>query len=343
MRKSTAIKVEMEKLKVGIAGTGHLGKLHAKMFSSIPDCSLIGVFDVNQIQSKTVSDEFGIEVFDSLGALLKQADAVSIAATTSAHYELAKECIQEGKHVFIEKPITATIPQAEEIVKLAAEKNVFLQVGHIERFNPALVSLEQYILEPKFIQTDRLAQFNPRGTDVAVVLDLMIHDIDIILSLIKSKVKQIDASGVAVVSDSIDIANARIQFENGAVANVTASRISQKKMRKMRIFQRDNYISLDFITGLSEVYRLVPIDQDTGITTLSFGEIGVGEKKRRVIYEQPEIKEQNALQYELQLFVESVLNNKKPVVSGEDGLRALRVAEQILQKIDESQEKILSN
>lgn len=333
----------MEKLKVGIAGTGHLGKLHAKMFTSIPECKLAGVFDVDQSTSKTVSEEYGTETYNNLQDLLNQVDAVSIAATTSAHYDLAKECIKAGKHIFIEKPITATIPQAEEIVKIAAEKDLNLQVGHIERFNPALVSLEQYILEPMFIQTDRLAQFNPRGTDVAVVLDLMIHDIDIILSLIKSKVKQIDASGVAVVSDSIDIANARIQFENGAVANVTASRISQKKMRKMRIFQRDNYISLDFITGLSEVYRLVPLDQDTGMTTLSFGEIGIGNKKRRVIYEQPEVKEQNALQYELQLFVNSVINKTKPIVSGEEGLRALKVAELILQKIEESQKIILSH
>jgi len=332
----------MEKLKIGIAGAGHLGKLHAKMFNSIHQCSLTGIYDIDQVHAKAVSEEFGTEVFENMQDLLKETDAVSIAATTSAHYELAKECIKEGKHIFIEKPITATIPQAEEIVKLAEEKDLNLQVGHIERFNPALVSLEQYISDPMFIQTDRLAQFNPRGTDVAVVLDLMIHDIDIILSLIKSKVGQIDASGVAVVSDSIDIANARIQFENGAVANVTASRISQKKMRKMRIFQRDNYISLDFITGLSEVYRLVPMDQDTGLTTLSFGEIGIGEKKRRIIYEQPEIKEQNALQYELQLFVDSVLNKTKPMVSGEDGLRALRVAEQIMQKIEESQKIILS-
>ncbi len=332
----------MEKLKTGIIGTGHLGRFHAKMFNSIDNCKLVGVYDINQLQSKAVSEEYGTEVFGNLPELFKQVDAVSIAATTRAHYDLAKECLQNGKHVFIEKPITTTILQAEEIVKLASEKNLKLQVGHIERFNPALISLEEFILEPMFIQTDRLAQFNPRGTDVAVVLDLMIHDIDIILSLIKSNVKQIDASGVAVVSDSIDIANARIQFENGAVANVTASRISQKKMRKMRIFQRDNYISLDFITGLSEVYRLVPVDEDTGMTTLSFGEIGVGDKKKRVIYEQPEIREINALQYELQLFVDSVLNDTKPIVSGEDGLRALRVAEQILQKIEESQNINLS-
>jgi predicted dehydrogenase len=332
----------MEKLNLGIIGTGHLGKLHGKMFNAISNCKITGVYDINSKLSQSAGEEFGTAVFDDLNSMLAKVDAVSIAASTSAHYDLAKECLLAGKPVFVEKPITATIPQAEEIVKLAAGKRLNLQVGHIERFNPALVSLEKYILDPMFIQTDRLAQFNPRGTDVAVVLDLMIHDIDIILSLIKSKVKQIDASGVAVVSESVDIANARIQFENGAVANVTASRISQKKMRKMRIFQKDNYISLDFVTGMSEVYRLVPYDKDTGIGTLSFGEIGVGDNRKRVIYEQPEIKEQNALQYELQLFVDSVLNKTKPVVSGEDGLRALRVAEQILQKIEESQERILN-
>jgi len=332
----------MEKLKTGIIGAGHLGKLHAKMLNGISNCTLAGVFDLNEIKSKALSEEFGTQLFEDQDALLENVDAVSIAATTSAHYDIAKECLLRGKHVFVEKPITATIPQAEEIVQLAEDNNLNLQVGHIERFNPALVSLEEHIIEPMFIQTDRLAQFNPRGTDVAVVLDLMIHDIDIILSLIKSNVKQIDASGVAVVSDSVDIANARIQFENGAVANVTASRISQKKMRKMRIFQRDNYISIDFITGIPEVYRLVPIDEDTGTGTLSFGEIGIGEKKKRVIYEQPDIKELNALQYELQLFVDSVLKHTKPVVTGQDGLRALRVAEQILQKIEESR-KILSS
>jgi predicted dehydrogenase len=333
----------MEKLKTGIIGAGHLGKLHAKMLNGISNCTLAGVFDLNEIKSKALSEEFGTQLFENQDALLEQVDAVSIAATTSAHYDIAKECLLRGKHVFVEKPITATIPQAEEIVQLAEDNNLNLQVGHIERFNPALVSLEEHIIEPMFIQTDRLAQFNPRGTDVAVVLDLMIHDIDIILSLIKSNVKQIDASGVAVVSDSVDIANARIQFENGAVANVTASRISQKKMRKMRIFQRDNYISIDFITGIPEVYRLVPIDEDTGTGTLSFGEIGIGEKKKRVIYEQPDIKELNALQYELQLFVDSVLKHTKPVVTGQDGLRALRVAEQILQKIEESRKILSSN
>ena len=326
----------MNELNVGVVGTGHLGKLHIKMFRDIENCNLVGVHDSNTEQAKLASDKFSVKVFDSLESLLKNVNAISIAATTSAHYELAKECLQAGRHIFIEKPITATIQEAEEIVDLANSLNLKLQIGHIERFNPALVSMEKYIIDPKFIQTDRLAQFNPRGTDVAVVLDLMIHDIDIILSLIKSKVENIEANGVAVVSDNIDIANARIQFENGSVANVTASRISQKKMRKMRIFQRNSYVALDFVTGVSEVYRLLPVDQEVEHSLISFGEIGVGDKKKRLVYEQPEHKHINALKYELQLFVDSVLENKKPVITGSDGLRALRIAKIIIDKIQSS-------
>ena len=223
----------MEKLSVGVIGVGHLGKLHTKMFKQIENCDLIGIYDSNNEQAKLVAEEFNIPVFNTIEELLEKVSAVSIAATTTAHNEIAKKCFEKNIHVFIEKPITATIEQAEELVKISKDKNLKLQVGHIERFNPGLISLDSYISEPRFIQTDRLSQFNPRGTDVAVVLDLMIHDIDIILSLIKSDVKQIDASGVAVVSDNIDIANARIQFENGAVANVTASRISQKKLNQV--------------------------------------------------------------------------------------------------------------
>lgn len=326
----------MKELNIGVIGTGHLGKLHTKMFKEIENCNLVGINDSNIEQAQIVGKEFDVNVFESINDLLIQVDAVSIAATTSAHYDLAKICLNAGKHIFIEKPITATIPQAEEIVEVAGSLNLNIQVGHIERFNPALVSMEKYINDPKFIQTDRLAQFNPRGTDVAVVLDLMIHDIDIILSLIKSKVKSIEASGVAVVSDNLDIANARIQFENGAVANVTASRISQKKMRKMRIFQSDGYCSLDFVTGVSEVYSLLPVDQKVKEGFISFGEIGVGDKKKRLVYEQPEQKEINALKYELQLFVNSVLNKEKPFVTGSDGLRALRVAKIIIDKIESS-------
>lgn len=324
----------MSKLKVGVIGTGHLGKLHIKMFKSIENCELIGIYDSDPEQIQTVSAEFNIPAANSFEDLLKKVDAVSIAATTTAHYNIAKKCFEDGIHVFIEKPITVTIKEAEELVEMSEKKNLNLQVGHIERFNPALVAMEKYIDEPRFIQTDRLAQFNPRGTDVAVVLDLMIHDIDIILSLVKSDVTDVHANGVAVVSDHLDIANARLQFENGAVANVTASRISQKKMRKMRIFQRDSYIALDFVTGVAEAYRLMSPDAEVSSNLISFGEIGVGEKRRKLVYEQPEQKEINALQYELQLFVNSVINRTKPVVSGVDGLRALKVAELIIQKIE---------
>lgn len=324
----------MSKIKVGVVGTGHLGKLHTKMFKTIDNCELIGIYDSNPEQAKAVSDELGVSSLTTLEELLSKVDAVSIAATTTAHYELAKKCFENGVHVFIEKPITTSIKEAEELVELSEKKNLNLQVGHIERFNPALVAMEKYIDDPKFIQTDRLAQFNPRGTDVAVVLDLMIHDIDIILSLVKSDVVEVQANGVAVVSDHLDIANARLQFENGAVANVTASRISQKKMRKMRIFQKDTYVALDFVTGVAESYRLLSPNSEVFPSQISFGEIGVGEKRKKLVYEQPEQKEINALQYELQLFVNSVINKTKPVVSGVDGLRALKVAQLIIQKIE---------
>jgi len=333
--------VKYDMLKVGVIGTGHLGKLHTKMFSEIDGCELVGVFDSNADRAKEVANEFNTIAFNSIDELIKKVQAVSIASTTTAHHSIAKKCFEKGIHVFVEKPITATIPEAEELVKIADNKKLILQVGHIERYNPALVAVEKYMLEPKFIQTDRLAQFNPRGTDVAVVLDLMIHDIDIILSLVKSDVKEVHASGVAVVSVNLDIANARIEFENGAVANVTASRISQKKMRKMRIFQQDGYIALDFVTGVAEIYRLLPLNEKVEPSFISFGEIGIGDKKKRLVYEQPEQKEINALKYELELFIDAVSENKKPVVSGIDGLRALKVAEIIMQKIKESQKGLL--
>jgi predicted dehydrogenase len=326
----------MKMLNVGIIGTGHLGKIHTKLMKDVMRANLVGVYDLDAEVAEKVAAELEIKSFENIDEFLDNVDAASIVATTSAHYDLIKKAFEKNVHVFVEKPITSTIKQAEEVVQISADKNLKLQVGHIERFNSALLSLDKYHLDPKFVQTDRLAQFNPRGTDVAVVLDLMIHDIDIILSLIKSKVKEVRASGVAVVSDNIDIANARIEFENGAVANVTASRISQKKMRKMRMFQKDSYISVDFDSGVSEVFRLISPDDMSMEHFLSFGEIGVGDNKKSVVYEQPEIKEVNALKHELQLFVDSVLDDKQPVVSGQDGLRALKVAEIILEKIEES-------
>jgi len=326
----------MQKLKIGVIGTGHLGNFHIKLLKEILGCELIGIFDKDFSRAEDTSIRNDVKNISKIESLLNSVDAVSIVATTSAHYEIAKICLEAGKHVMVEKPITSEIWQAEELVKIADEKKLKLQVGHIERFNPALLSLDQYKLEPMFIQSDRLAQFNPRGIDVAVIHDLMIHDIDIILSLVKSKVKDVQASGIAVVSDKIDIANARLEFENGAVANVTASRISQKKMRKMRMFQKDAYITLDFTSGSSEIYRLVsPADYDP-TSSISFGTMGIGDKQKAVVYEQPEQKEINALKYELELFIDAVMNDKNPVVDGKDGLNALVVAEKIIKKIQDS-------
>lgn len=327
----------MKKIKIGVIGTGHLGKIHIKLLKEVQNCDFVGVYDIDYGKANSIAEEFNTVAFKELNELINQVDAVDIVATTSSHYKLVKIALANNKHVFVEKPITSQIWEAEDIVNEAENKKLILQVGHIERFNPALLTLEKYELNPVFVQTDRLAQFNPRGTDVAVVLDLMIHDIDIILSLIKSEVKDVKANGVAVVSDSIDIANARIEFENGAVANVTASRISQKKMRKMRMFQRDAYISLDFITGTSEVYRLVNPAKLPQNPFINYGELGIGDKKKFVVYEQPEIKEANALKLELEFFIDSIMNNKQPIVSGKDGLKALKVAEMIINKINESQ------
>ncbi len=326
----------MEKIRVGVAGTGHLGNLHTKMFAQIPTVELVGVYDVDKEKAVRIAAEHGTEVFSDYEQLLAQIQAVSIATTTVSHYDVARLALEKGVHAFIEKPITETIDQAKALVDLADARKLALQVGHIERFNPAILALEQYKLRPLFIESHRLAQFNPRGSDVAVVLDLMIHDIDLILSLVRSPVTRIDANGVAVVSGSEDIANARLQFENGCVANVTASRISQNKMRKMRLFQNDAYISIDFSQGLSEVFRLVDEDDPRAKPTMMLGKIDQGERKRVIVYEQPEVKEVNALKYELELFVKSIVEGTQPPVSGRDGLQALEVAQEIMRSISQN-------
>ena len=325
----------MADLNIGIVGVGHLGSLHAKMLAEIPEARLAGVHDLDFAKARKVAHEFNATPFERLNDLLKEVDALTIAATTTSHFEIARTALEAGKHLFIEKPITQTIAEADALCKLADKHKVLVQVGHIERFNPAILALEKFEIKPMFVESHRLAQFNPRGTDVAVVLDLMIHDIDIILSFVKSPVARIDANGVAVVSDSIDIANARLQFENGCVANVTASRISQRKMRKMRLFQRDEYISIDFSEGLSEVFRLVGEDEPETKGTMMLGEISAGKKKRKIVYEQPEVKETNALKFELQLFIRAIRENTRPIVNAEDGKRALEVAHAIMEKIQQ--------
>lgn len=321
-------------LRVGVVGVGHLGSLHAKMYSEITSAQLVGIYDIDKSKCAAVTSRYPrVKSFSSLAELLSNVDAVSVATVTSCHFEAAHEALNAGVHVLIEKPMTETTAEAYTLIATAKAKGCIIQVGHIERFNPAILALEGYELKPMFIESHRLAQFNPRGTDVAVVLDLMIHDIDVILSLVRSPVSRIDANGVAVVSDSIDIANARLQFENGCVANVTASRISQNKLRKMRMFQHNGYISIDFSQGLAEVFRLVEDGQSTAETTMLLGQIEAGKRKRNIVYEQPEVKETNALKSELESFVTAVREGKEPVVSGVDGLRALEVAQQILNSI----------
>jgi predicted dehydrogenase len=323
----------MSKLKVGVIGVGHLGSLHAKMFAGIAAVDFGGVVDVNTARARSVAGEFHTTAYPAIDELLKHVNAVSIVTPTSTHFAIARQAIMSGVHVFIEKPITTSVADAESLIMLAGQHGVKVQVGHIERFNPALLALEKYSLNPMFIESHRLAQFNPRGADVAVVHDLMIHDIDVILSIVNSPVKAIAANGIAVVSDTVDIANARLQFDNGCVANVTASRISQKKMRKMRFFQRDAYISVDFLDGLAEVFRLVEADDAAANTTMMLGEITSGARKRNIIYEQPEVKQVNALQYELEQFVDAIQNDRQPAVTAEEGMRALQVAQEIMVRI----------
>jgi predicted dehydrogenase len=260
---------------------------------------------------------------------------VTIATPTSSHHATALAALGAGKHLFVEKPITQTVEEADDLCRVAREAGLIIQVGHIERFNPAILALDQFTINPMFVESHRLAQFNPRGTDVAVVLDLMIHDIDLILSFVRSPVTRIDANGIAVVSDSVDIANARLQFGNGCVANVTASRISQRKMRKMRLFQRNEYISIDFSEGSAEVFRLLEGEAPGTPGTMMLGEIGAGKHRRTIVYEQPQVKEVNALQYEIDLFARTIQEGGVPVVSGDDGRRALEVARRIMDTIQE--------
>lgn len=330
----------MDRLKLGVIGVGHLGSLHAKMYSQIETAELVGVYDVDPAKAKSVAAEHQTKAYADIESLLSDVQAVSIATVTKAHFEVALRALEKGIHTFIEKPITESIDQARKLVLQAEKRNVKIQVGHIERFNPAILALEPYHIAPLFIESHRLAQFNPRGSDVAVVLDLMIHDIDLILSLVKSRVERIDANGVAVVSDSADIANARLQFENGCVANVTASRISQNKMRKMRLFQQDAYISIDFAQGLAEVFRLMDESDPQAKPTMMLGRIDQGQRKRVIVYERPEVRDVNALQYELERFVESIQKNLEPPVTGRDGLQALEVAQEILSKIESQQARI---
>jgi len=315
-------------LKVGVLGAGHLGKIHLKLLQQSEKYNLIGFFDPSQENAQKVAKEFGYTAFDSVTDLIDAVDVVDIVTPTLSHFNCAKEAITKGKHIFIEKPITNTVTEAEAIKTLVSQEHVKGQVGHVERFNPAFTAVKDMIKNPMFIETHRLAEFNPRGTDVPVVLDLMIHDIDIILSLVDSEVKNIHASGVSVISDTPDIANARIEFENGCVANLTASRISMKNMRKSRFFQKDAYISVDFLEKKSEVVKMkdVPENPDDFAMILQNAE-GI---KKQIYFENPSIESNNAILDELETFADAIINDTRPVVTLNDGAKALRVAQQII-------------
>lgn len=315
-------------LKAGVLGAGHLGKIHLRLLNQSEKYELVGFYDPDEINAKRVSDEFGYPYFESIDALIDAVDMVDIVTPTLSHYDCAIRAINKGKHIFIEKPITKTVEEAEEIRRLLAENNLRGQVGHVERFNPAFLAVKDQLVNPMFIETHRLAEFNPRGTDVPVVLDLMIHDIDIILSVVNSKVKDVSASGVSVISNSPDIANARLEFENGCVANLTASRISLKNMRKSRFFQKDAYISVDFLEKKCEVVKMKDAPENPGDFDMIL-QNAEGEKKQ-IYFDNPEIASNNAILDELETFAHAINTNTRPIVSLHDGTEALRVATQII-------------
>ncbi|MCL7764921.1 Gfo/Idh/MocA family oxidoreductase [Polaribacter sp. Z014] len=315
-------------LKVGVLGAGHLGKIHLRLLQQSDKYNLVGFYDPSKENAKNVAEEFGYTSFDSVKELIHAVEVIDIVTPTLSHFDCAKLAIERGRHIFIEKPITKTVLEAEALKTLASQFHVLGQVGHVERFNPAFTAVKDKIENPMFIECHRLAEFNPRGTDVPVVLDLMIHDIDIILSVVKSQVKNVHASGVAVISDTPDIANARIEFENGCVANLTASRISMKNMRKSRFFQKDAYISVNFLSKESEVVRMkdVPANPDEFAMILQNAE-GV---KKQIYFENPEVENNNAILDELESFAHSIKNNTSPVVSLRQGTEALKVAQMII-------------
>lgn len=319
-------------IKIGVLGAGHLGRIHLKLLKEINQFAVSGFYDPDAGKSKAAANDFGVRNFGSVQEVIENSDAVDIVTPTLSHYDCAEQALRNAKHIFIEKPITNTLEEAKKLIQLSNEANVKVQVGHVERFNPAFIAAAPYCSNPMFIETHRLAQFNPRGTDVPVVLDLMIHDIDIILSVVKSNIKNISASGVAVVSDTPDITNARIEFDNGCVANLTSSRISLKAMRKSRFFQRDAYISVDFLERKTEVIRLIdaPSEPDPFALIIKPGE---GKNPKQIFFEAPAVKETNAIKSELESFAHSILNDETPPVTIIDGYNALDVAYKILEKI----------
>lgn len=318
-------------IKIGVIGAGHLGKIHLKLWKEVEGIELVGFYDQDYDIADAVQEEFGIKAYADFQSLLKECDAIDIVSPTVSHFEYAAATIRSNKHCFIEKPLASNIIEASRLVSLAQEAGIIVQVGHVERFNPAFQAALPYIGRPMFIEAHRLALFNPRGTDVSVVHDLMIHDIDIILSIVKSNIRKVSANAVSVVSDTADIANARIEFDNGSVANLTASRISLKNMRKIRFFQQDAYVSVDFYEKKTEIVKIKPTDKEEGEGLVI--DLGPIKGKKEIYFENPDIPDSNAILEELKAFVLSIQNNSKPPVSVEDGFYAMELASKIMEKI----------
>jgi predicted dehydrogenase len=316
-------------LKIGVFGVGHLGKFHLNNWKEIAEVELVGFYDPDDDTAQEVSEKYQLPRFLDADLLIDTCDAIDVVAPTNFHFELCEKAIRKGKHIFVEKPLANTMEEAHQLVKLSQESNIKLQVGHVERFNPAFLALKDIELNPMFIEVHRLAQFNPRGTEVSVILDLMIHDIDIILSIVNSGVKNISASGVAVMTDTPDIANVRIEFDNGCVANLTSSRISMKKMRKMRLFQKDAYIGIDFLNKKTEIIKQKE-PKDSNVFAF---DIETPKGKKTLAIANPVVPEVNAIKKELEEFSSAVINNTKTIVSEIDGLMAMDVAHRILKKI----------
>ena len=326
-----------ENLRVGLLGAGHLGAIHARLIAEIDGLDLVGIYDPDQEKAKKVAEACGTQAFGSEDALIEAAEALDIVTSTSAHLDCARLALAAGRHIFVEKPIAHSVAAGQEIVKLGQEAGVIVQVGHVERFNPAYLALADRAAGPVFIEGHRLAVFNPRGTDVSVIFDLMIHDLDIVLKLVQSPLSHVSASGVAVISDSPDIANVRLEFENGCVANLTASRISMKSMRRMRLFRPDAYLTMDFGEKQAQIFTLS--DDDTG--NLPYVEVNTGDTttRRFIQVESPDLPEVNAIKMELECFRDSIRSNKPVVVSAEEGQAALELAHHVLNKINERLKK----
>lgn len=322
-------------MKIGVLGAGHLGKIHIKCIIESDQLELVGFYDPNNEMVSQIEEEYNTKCYPDIGSLIADCDIVDIVTPTVSHFDCASQALKGFKHVFIEKPIVTTPEEARQLIALAGEAEVKVQVGHVERFNPAFTAAQPYLTKPMFIETHRLAMFNPRGTDVPVILDLMIHDIDIVLSVVKSNIRKINASGVAVVSDTPDIANARLEFDNGCVANLTASRISMKNMRKSRFFQGDAYISVDFLEKTTEVLRMKDVkDPDKADPLAMIIDLGENKGHRQIIFDKPGVKPINAIKTELESFATAIQNNTSPLVTINDGYSALDVAYKIMDKMN---------